>query len=337
MPTTLTIPPFPKLPEPTDAVPFPVLSFSMIDEFLRCERRFFFKYLLRYDLGLRQTALEFGDSWHKGVRVWYDTRDVGKAKEAFSIAWGGDPKAVGLDGKRTDFGHGGDSQDDDLRTEAMAHKRLEEYAQRYDREPFKVLAQEVRLAIPIGSFWYQVVIDRIIEWEDGILYVKESKSTTRLGAMFFKRFDPDYQTRGYVVAAAELLDPRISNAYIDAMWLGKTRPKEGDMFARDFVSVPEWKKREFENAVLTLGSDINKKARAWREIYADMQTDHTPQEIAAWAVEPDPQIFVPDFSACTDFGECPYRGLCITEPAARLGRLRTDYKKREERKREVEA
>jgi RecB family exonuclease len=191
-----------------------------------------------------------------------------------------------------------DEPSDTKRTQATAKKMLTLYSQRYANEVFKIVADERRFELQLGAITWTGQIDKLIDW-DGKPFVLDHKTTTSLGSHMLKGFKPNLQIAGYVMAANRLYDPRYHNVLIDIAWVGKTEPTSGERFIRYPEAVEAWEEAEFEHFLQAEGLKIQ---------LATKFDDYTP-----------------NWSACTQYGECPFRTLCMSPPAIREKLIETHY------------
>lgn len=244
-------------------------DFTAMNTFLTCRR----KYQYRIERGLvganPPTAAEFGRCIHQALDTWYQDRDLEKALKTFMENFKENP-------------------DDDKRTPLMGAWIIKNYHDKYQDQPFKVLATEQEFTIDLP--WHKKLIgriDKIIEW-DGVVWVMDHKTTSQLGDNFMKMHTPNMQFSGYVYAANKLgfkcqgvlVDAiLVAKGLLDATSRAKLTPLRRDFAYRSPGDIEEY----------------------LRTIY-DIQQDIELCENNDW--------WYPNYDSCVDYGECPYRKVC---------------------------
>lgn len=270
---------------------------TMMSCYHTCRR----KYNLSFNRNLvgktRQAPLEFGSCIHSALDILYQGWDVEKAVTHFVTTYKED------------------LEQDDKRTLAMGEWIIRNYAAHYADQPWKVVKTEFPFTIdmPHGNKFIGR-IDKIIEW-DGVLWVVDHKTTSQLGASYFKMAEPNSQFAGYTYAAKKLGFPVVGTV-IDAMLVAKglmkaeTRAKLTPL-ARYDVHYPDEMLEEWLSWAIHTQADIR-----------------TDEEMGVWN---------PNFDACTYYGECRFRRVCKEIPALREKIIDMDYKieKWDPRKEEV--
>ena len=244
-------------------------DYTSMSTFLTCRR----KYEYRINRGLvgmaPPTAANFGKCIHSALDVWYVNHDLEATLAKFSEEFKADP-------------------DDDKRTPVMGFWILKNYHEKYQDQPFKVLATEQEFTIDLP--WGKKLIgriDKIIEW-DGVVWVMDHKTTSQLGDGYMKMHTPNMQFTGYVYAANKL-GFKCQGALVDAILVAKglletsSRSKLTPL-RRDFAYRSE--------------GDIEEYLRTIYDIQQDIELCENSQW---WNQNQD---------SCTDYGECPYRKVC---------------------------
>jgi len=239
------------------------------------------KALLRFGYGIvprkPAIALRFGAAMHDAVHTWYKG---GKTKDALKAAL-------------MTFGNL-EEDEGDRRSRALGMRVMMDYATTYEREPFEVLESEVGFAVPFDDFVYGGRFDRIIQWEDGEVYVMETKTASGLGARWLKGWHPHTTITGYVWSVYQTSGHRCSACLLDGI---NTAENPKVRFLRDFTSrteadVEEWK--------LTVRSAV----RSWKDRLARAES---PQK-----------VFPQNPLHCHSYSGCEYRPLCISGTPASL-------------------
>lgn len=230
--------------------------------------------------------------------------EFGSAWHLAMEAWHGDKS--GLEGAIRAFnGAFQDRPGEVRRTQAVAKRMLTLYTQRYEVETFSVLKQESALEIPVEEFLYVMKIDKVIN-EDGVVKGMEHKTTSSLGYHYLKSFKPNLQIAGYIKGLREKVDPRIDTMLIDIALVSIREPRDGERFMRYPERVDQWELDEATNVIVRLGREIAAKGEGF-------------------------DAYVPNWNACTLYGECPFRQLCLAPASAREAITRMQYQPKEER------
>lgn len=245
-------------------------DYTSMSTFMTCQR----KYDFRINRGLvgkkAPVAADFGKCIHKALDSWYKDKDVDRAITIFK-------------------GEYVESEEDDKRTHKMGEWILRNYNDKYTDQPFKVLAteQEFTLALPNGNNLIGR-IDKIIEW-DGAVWGMDHKTTSMLGDAYMRFHTPNLQFSGYTWAIQQLGYPKCQGVLVDAMLVAK-----GLLEASSRAKLVPLR-RDF--AYRSAG-DIDEYLHTIKYI---QNTIHLNEDFNVW---------IPNFDACTDYGECPYRKIC---------------------------
>lgn len=143
-------------------------------------------------------------------------------------------------------------------------------------------------------------LDGVVNFGAHDRYIKERKTTTStLGSYYFKRFAPNTQISTYDLAA-EFVLPEVGTkgVMMEAAQTGVTFAR----FARQFVNRTPPMREEWLRDILYWISQAENFAR----------DQYWPQNQAS----------------CSNYGGCPYRGICSKDPASRKRFLEADFKRR---------
>ena len=264
-------------------------DYTMMSTFQTCQRKYYFR-MVRNLVGKKtQTAPEFGKCIHSALDVWFSTRDINTTVRVFKESFVENP-------------------DDTKRTLVMGEWILRNYAEKYAAEPFKVIATEqtFELDLPNGNK-HTGRIDKIIDW-DGAIYVMDHKTTSQLGPQFFNKFKPNLQMSGYVWAARRLGFTNCSGILVDGILVASglleaSRRARLTPLARDISTRSEEELKEWEHTVLEIHDDIGECEGSG--------------------------VWTPNFDACCDYGECPYRRICVEDGEVREKVIGMDFIKEE--------
>lgn len=261
-------------------------DYTMMSTYHVCPRKYHFRFVRNLVRTSPPLALEFGRCIHAALDFLYTHNwDVDGAVLLFNSEY---KENLELDDKRTC---------------AMGEWIIRNYALQYANQPWELVKSEFpfRVDLPNGNNLIGR-IDKIIRW-DGVLWVVDHKTTSGLGASYFKMAEPNAQFMGYTYACRKLGFPVVGTV-VDAMLVAKGL--------------------------------LNAKDRARLTPVARYDA-HTPDELMdewlQWANATQADIlldegsgyFNPNYESCTYYGECPYRALCKEIPALREKIISMDY------------
>jgi hypothetical protein len=234
------------------------------------------------------TAPDFGKAIHSALDAWYKDKDVDHAIDVFKANFTEDA-------------------DDDKRTYRMGEWILRNYHNKYQDQPFKVLATEMEFTLPLPNGNNLIGrIDKVIEW-DGVVWGMDHKTTSMLGDAYMRMHTPNLQFSGYTWAIQQLGYPRCQGILVDAILVAK-----GLLEGKDGKSLVGLR-RDF--AYRSTG-DIDEYILIALEIQHDV----------ALCEQRKHNGWVPNFDACTDYGECPYRKICKEPVEFREQIIKSEYK-----------
>lgn len=282
---------------------------TALDAYMRCEWLHFVSMILhRRKGGLTKPALAYGTCWHKILETHYKT--------------GGNEELVRASATLSWQEH---DNPDDHRTLERCLSEYYRYIQRwgdhdaeavgwgstvgYPDAPMVEIATE--LTWPGARHPYTGKIDRIVEHQ-GLYYVEDHKTTSALGATYFRQFDPSNQMMGYAWLAQHLTGLPIAGVRINAHGVLKTQGK----FERQTVMFsPERLQEWAENYNRWI--EMLEVSYAAVEGIADL--DHLADPIIA-------QAFPRNFNACAGkYGPCTYTDVCTMPARLRARVLEADF------------
>lgn len=262
-------------------------DYTAMSTFLRCRKRYYWRFVRGYVGKTPQTAPEFGRCIHKALDTWFKTHDRDAAIATFAKEFVENPA-------------------DDKRTLAVGKKLLMLYTEKYAHEGFKVLASELPFSASVkaGNFTLIGRIDKIIEWDKAIL-VMDHKTTSRLGYEFFFKVKPNMQFDGYIWAARQLGFPGCSGILLDALLVAKGLTTPAQLaklqpLGRDVSMRTDEELSDYLRNICLIVEDI-------RKCY---ETD----------------IWYDNTESCCDFVECPYRRICKEDKAIQEKIANMDFK-----------
>lgn len=252
-------------------------DYTMMSTYQICQRRYYYRHVEGLVPKRRATPLEFGGWIHKALDEWFVSKDPDKAVEVFNSGYKEDLEA------------------DDKRTNKLGEWIIRNYHETYKDQPMELVAgeREFTQKLPNGNNLIGR-IDKIVKWNGG-LWLMDHKTTSSLGAQFFKMAEPNMQFTGYAWAAKQL-GYEVIGVLLDAVLVAKGLLNSSQRArltpcARYDVYLNQWQFDEFLNTVGQVQGDIR-----------------LSEESGRW---------LPNHSMCTYYGECPYRKLCMEEESIR--------------------
>lgn len=152
---------------------------------------------------------------------------------------------------------------------------------------------------------YSGHIDRIVAYDDHV-FVQDQKTTgSTVSTNYFQKYDLDIQMSGYTYASRIALAPNVKGVMIDAAQIavGFSRFQRGFTY-RTEAQLNEWFSVSLNT--INLAREVTKR---WRD------TDNID-----W--------FVPNFTACGNYGGCPFAEICSKPPSLRKQFLTSNYSRR---------
>ena len=172
---------------------------------------------------------------------------------------------------------------DSLYTQATGEFLLTAYAEHYKGERLEPTMVEQSFALPIeGQFLYVGRID-LVGIVESVNSIVDHKTTTRLGPSFIRKISPNRQGTGYIWALRQYVDD-ISSFVLNGIRVTANRKNPG--FVRTFPA----NRMEY---------DIDKWQKDTLEIIEHILRSYQRR---SWIMNTD---------ACSNFGDCPYRTLCL--------------------------
>jgi hypothetical protein len=282
--------------------------------YMECPRKFFYAMVLhRRKENSAAPALSFGSCWHKAMEAHYKTGgDRTSVEEAIIMGW--EPHDKPDDHRTVD------------RVLTCYDKYLETYGDHNTdcRNNGKTVGYpgNPMVEIPIEIAWpgslhpYTGKIDRIIEWQ-GLYFVEDHKTTSRMGDYYFYQFDPDNQMMGYAWLAQLITGLPIAGVRINALAALKTQTK----FARELVSYSKERLKEWTDNYNVWIRRVEDSYKTFESLpQSDQPRD--PEEVLLSA-------FPHNFRACAGkYRQCEYTDVCTITPARRAYVLEHEYAER---------
>ena len=261
---------------------------TMMNTYCTCPR----KYDFRHNRGLvshrESNAPQFGKAIHSALDLLYKDWDADKAIEVFRAEYQEDPE-------------------DDKRTYAVGEWILRNYAEKYKDQPWKILATKRACCIPLpngNNFIGR--IDKIIDW-NGVLWVVDHKTTSMLGPQYTKMAEPNAQFTGYTWAARQL-GYKVSGLILDAILVAKGLLES--KYRDKLTPLLRWDTYRTDSQIEEWANLANKTQKSIEMC----------EENKEWL--PIGQLT----GACTYYGECSFRKLCVEDADLRERLIKTEYR-----------
>ena len=262
-------------------------DYTMMSTFLTCRRKYKFRHVEGLVPMVTATPLAFGGAIHTALDEWYKSKDTDKAVEIFKGTY---EENIEVDNKRT---------------HRMGEWILRNYNDKYLNQPCKTVATEQAFTLPLPNGNNLIGrLDKIVDW-DGVLWVMDHKTTSQLGYTFFNMHTPNLQFDGYVWAARQL-GYNVQGLIVDAMLVAKGLLESSSRarltpLARDFAIRSDAAVLEYVKEITNIQGDMDLTQVGKAEYY-------------------------PNYDACTYYGECAYRRICMEDPSIRDKVKKMDYK-----------
>lgn len=160
-------------------------------------------------------------------------------------------------------------------------------------------AVELSFTIPLtDDVIYCGHIDRLVDFGGNVFAMDQKTSGATISKRFFEGFAPDFQMSGYTFAGSLLWDAPISGVIIDAAQIAVGFTE----FTRGFVHKPPQVIAEWREDVIGIISRAREDTRTG--------------------------TFLPNFTACGNYGGCQFRKICSRAPEHRERALSADFEKK---------
>lgn len=194
-PTSLQWPPL-----PLDASGALHVSVSQLDKFKTCPTFWGYQYLFRRERVAAPVPRAAGKALHAALEARYTGKDTTTQEQALVSGFAGMDMSL-----------------DEYRTPARFLDVLRGYNQTWQKEPFTVLGAELGLSVPLGTVttvagtglrrdWPIIldsVIDLLVRWESGEVFVMDTKTMNRWGDMQLVQWENAGAPKGYAWAVQE--------------------------------------------------------------------------------------------------------------------------------------
>jgi len=253
---------------------------SMLDAHKQCPRYAWYRYWLHRSPVEKSYPITFGVAYHRYREVLDLARIQGQpgSDEIHTLAFSEALKVYGDDEPAIGHKH-------EFQTKARLLKTCEQGYSYWLQEPdqgYEVLEaeQSFQVALPGSGELYGGRMDWFGKW-NGRIWIKDYKTTSRMGRTYANQFDPRAQFSGYVWGAAKLSGQPVQGMIVETVYNTKNiGPKhESFLSTRTEFALDEWID-DTEEAIV----EINR----WKDVgYFPKRT-----------------------TACMNFGGCYFRGCC---------------------------
>ena len=258
------------------------IDYTKMSDFLRCPYYYYFRHMLHLVPIVKATYFGFGSAWHAGLEVIHKDGTLIEAQSKFAEVYE-------------------DSIEDTMRTVARGQKMLELYTKKYKYDPYEILYAETPFHIALGDFILCGKCDAITKRkDDGHVYLKEVKTSTRTGLSYFKKFAFNYQIDIYTIGTLELIGD-CAGALIDVAKVMTSDPTlehfERDLASRSFPMLEKAKEQII---------NIVKCIDALENYFKVKDGGSVPWNAPDWSIG----YF--NKEKCFDYGQCQYLNVCRT-------------------------
>lgn len=263
------------------------LDNTAITCFAECNRRYYYSMVRHYRRG-ESAALHYGKVWHAMLEAHYKTG--GSFQEVISAGlreWGN--------------GHGVDNDHRTFERALNAYHRYVEVVVPNERPDDTVGWPDTPLVeMSVNTMWDEVPlpyagkIDRVIK-VGGSYYVEDHKTTSVLGATYFRGYDLSSQMLGYAWLVQQFIGKPIAGARINAYGILKSE----DRFERQTVPFSQVRLKEWATKTVPRWmAAIIRVTDEWREHLLKTGED-------------DPSFWVMNHASCSGkYGMCEYASVC---------------------------
>lgn len=266
-----------------------VLDNTALSTYMECPKKFDYSMRQhRRHRGAPAPALAYGSVWHVIMDAHYTSN--------------GDAQFVEQQAREAWTPH---DRPDDHRTLERALVEYDNYVEKYGLpsdedaqtvgDSTKLIEIFTELSWPGALHPYAGKLDRIIEL-NGHIYIEDHKTTSRLGAYFFKQFELDNQMMGYAWLARKLTNVPVAGVRINAHAVYKRDSK----FERSTIS---WSDEVLEDWAANYNLWVERIAESYRT-----------------------NVWPRNFKACAGkYSICQYADICSLAPRIRQQALELDF------------
>ena len=196
---------------------------SRIQAYQRCPRFYYYRFVENLVPNREAVPLLVGRAVHRGLASHYS--GAGRTEVGGQVS-------AAFDESRSQHTWLQAELQELQQQEAYAKQILLWYTEHYSSEAWTPLAPEVRGSVPMGSHTFFFQADGVVSWR-GYPWVLETKTTSQLGPVFFRKFYRDAQPKLYMYAIGIHLGMQPKGVIINA--IKKSRLLDRAEFAREVI------------------------------------------------------------------------------------------------------
>lgn len=286
-----------------------------------CERKYFYRYILRISGKVDFPPAYAGSALHTAFDAWHRTGNAEVAQAALSEAWG--RKTFHGDWAWLTAGHASIVLDNYIRSKHTADwdvvrlgpadlsSRLRQTDAACDAAGFFMLAEaSFIIEVPELDGLLNLRPDLLLNTASGLQVVDHKTTTAYLGSKLYNGAKYSHQLRLYCLGLAALLSKPVLQAGINGVYTGKT------------ASSPSFRGQRFDYYTFDFSAADLEETVAWyhvgRNRMLHMEEHFTEADELAAPQNPGAQC-----------GYCEYNTLCSAPKALRPGLVKLEYRRKE--------
>lgn len=290
---------------------------TALHAYMECPRKFFYGMIAnRRKRGAPRPPLAYGTTWHAIMEWHYKTggQDADLVYKEAVKSW--QPPDDPSD-HRT-FDRCWSEYENYLDKWGQYAEESEQWGVTVGFPDSPLVELSTEISLPGSVHPYTGKIDRIVEHR-GLYFVEDHKTTSAMGAGYFRQFDPSNQMMGYAALAQALTGLPIAGVRINAHAVLKRESK----FERQLVQYSQPRLLEWIQNYNVWVQRID-DALAMLELTAD-DIDGAPDQI----LDPEARLlraFPHNFEACAGkYGSCVYETVCTYPASVRQRILEAEF------------
>lgn len=286
--------------------------------FKECPRKYYYTMIEGWRGGGSSVHLEFGGLYHSGLELYDHLRAGGLGHDqaqrdmlvwALRETWV--PETITEHGEilpahPVNWGH-------NLKNRFNLIRSLVWYTEQFRDDPAQtVILANGKPAVEL-SFRFDAGdgvllcghLDRVVEWNGSKFVMDRKTTTTTISSYYFNNYTPDNQMSLYTLAGRVILNSPVRGVIIDAAQIavGFTRFERGMVYRTD-EQLEEW---------LSQAKEYIKEA----QYMGDRAVEGHRGEAA----------FPMNDKACHNYGGCPFRDICGSDPRVRQTYLESNFRR----------
>jgi len=275
--------------------------------FKECPRKYYYTMIEGWRKPGGNVHLEFGGLFHKALEMYDHMKVQGAAHpDALRHVVRYLLTETFVDGKPVDWGH-------NLKTRHTLIRSVIWYLDHYEHDRAEtVILDNGKPAVEL-SFRFDAGnsrllcghLDRVVEFQDSRFVMDRKTSSSTISSYYFDQYAPDNQMSLYTMAGQIILQSPVRGVIIDAVQIavGFSRFERGFTY-RTEAQVEEWL-HDFHH-------------------WADLANDYGTR-----SNKPDVRDFPMNDKSCHDYGGCPFRSICSSDPRVRQTFLESNFIKQQ--------